>query len=47
MGMPIVTEPWTERNRHKQGLIWQRLDESRYHPDPEMALHVIFVERCP
>ncbi|KAA6426044.1 MAG: hypothetical protein FRX49_03896 [Trebouxia sp. A1-2] len=30
--------PWTERNRHKQGLIWQRPDESRYHPDPEMAL---------
>ncbi|DBA68222.1 TPA: hypothetical protein ACH3X2_013838 [Trebouxia sp. C0005] len=34
----LSSGPWTERNRHKQGLIWQRPDESRYHPDPEMAL---------
>ncbi|DBA77474.1 TPA: hypothetical protein ACH3X1_009298 [Trebouxia sp. C0004] len=34
----LSSGPWAERNRHKQGLIWQRPDESRYNPDPGMAL---------
>ena len=37
---PVVAGPWAERNRHQQGLIWQRPDASRYNPDPEMAFQV-------
>ena len=47
IGRPVVTGPWAERHRHKQELTWQRPDESRYNPDLEMALQVIFVEHRP